>query len=107
MNLARPTVLIAATALCVGLPPCVATAMVRPEIAQISCSLFLGDIADNPSAYLLYRSFVEGFLAAQISSGVPATGLPGADAALTSTVIYCRSHAKDDFPAAVASTLKK
>jgi hypothetical protein len=107
MSLARPTVFIATAALCVALPPSAATALVQPEITNISCSLFLDDIADNPSDYLLYRSFAEGFLAAKVSSGDPAIDRPGADATMASAIIYCRSHPNDDFAAAVASALKK
>jgi hypothetical protein len=107
MSLARSTAFIATAALCVALPPSAATALVQPEIANISCSLFLDDIADNPSDYLLYRSFAEGYLAAKINSGDPAIDRPGADATLASAIIYCRGHAKDDFAAAIASALKK
>jgi hypothetical protein len=107
MSLAGPAVFIAATALCVGLPFSTATALVQQDMATISCGLFLDDIADNPSDYLLYRSFAEGYLAAKISSGDPAIDRPGADATIASAIIYCRGHAKDDFASAVASALKK
>ena len=68
-----------------------AAALIRPEIGAISCrELFLGDIDTNPADYLLFRAFIQGYLAATA----------GADdrrndaAAMSSVVSYCKGQAE-------------
>lgn len=98
----KRAVFIAATALAVALPPAVATALIQPEIGATACSLFLNDIDTSPADYNLYRSFVQGYLAAKA-----AANQPGDDALMSSLVAYCPGHAKQDFAAAIAAVLKK
>ncbi|MGO8800430.1 MAG: hypothetical protein ACLQE9_07145 [Roseiarcus sp.] len=99
----KPTLFIAAAALGAAWFPGAAAALIQPEIGAISCELFLGDIDTNPADYLLYRAFIQGYLAARA----------GADdrrndaAAMSSVVSYCKGHAKEEFASAIASALKK
>jgi hypothetical protein len=107
MVAAKPTLFIAATALSVALLPSATTALVQPDIENISCELFLSDIDTNPADYILYRSFIQGYLAAKISSDAPGIEPSKAEALMTSVVNYCHGRAKESFASAIAAALKK
>lgn len=85
--------------------PGAASAMIEPEIGRMSCALFLSDIATNPPSYQLYLTFVQGYLAARAGSKDQAFR-PDDRAVLASVTDYCQTHAKQDFDAAIAATVK-
>ncbi len=107
MVVAKPTVFIATAALSVALLPSATSALVQPEIENISCELFLSDIDTNPADYILYRSFLQGYLAARISSDNPGVDRRNAEALMPSVIDYCRGRAKEEFASAIAAALRK
>ena len=103
----KPILFIAAAALGAALFPGAASALIQPEIGAISCELFLSDIDTNPADYLLYRSFIQGYLAARTGQDDRAIDTQNDAALMSSVVNYCKGHAKEEFASAIASALKK
>jgi hypothetical protein len=85
--------------------PGAAGAMIQPEVGSMSCALFLSDIATNPPSYNLYLTFVQGYLAAR-TGAKDAAFHPDDRGVLASVTDYCQTHAKQDFDAAIAATVK-
>jgi hypothetical protein len=84
-----------------------AGAMIQPEIGRMTCALFLSDIATNPPSYQLYLTFVQGYLAAKVSSNDPAALRLNDGAVLLSVVSYCRGHAGENFDSAIAAAVRR
>ena len=103
----KPVLFIAAAALGAALFPGATAALIQPEIGAISCELFLSDIDTNPADYLLYRSFIQGYLAAKAGPDDRAIDRQNDTALMSSVIAYCRGHAKEDFASAIGSALKK
>lgn len=102
----KPLLFVVACALCLAGPVSPAIALVEPEIADVSCQLFLSDAGTNPLNYLFYRVFLQGFLAARIDPASAEGGLAKAAALMPSIEDYCRGHATDKLPAAFEAVLK-
>ena len=107
MIVANRTLFLAAAALCAAGLPAAAPAQVQPEIPSTYCSLFLGDLGTSPADYILFRSFLQGYLAGRPGSDTIAKDPDRVAALMSSLTDYCRGHADEDFSSAIAAVLKK
>jgi hypothetical protein len=105
MTIAKPTCVV--IALCAAPLSHASAALSQAEVGHISCKVVLDYVGTNSPYYVLFHSFLEGYLAGGKSASMLGRDERDTTARMSEAIDYCRGHQDADFEAAIAATVNE